>query len=172
MWNSSLWMSQMTFPVSNFQFRPIRLTTTSTPTTCLWVGSGARCWLAGGGPRGSSSVSLRLTLCCFAFSRATIPKKISLPRKDLYPTLWKIFGVWFGRKMSMPLSCWPNVLNREGYVIFIFIVIQFSSFIHSYCGGGYFKTYFLKKTLPQALALLFLEMCFLSFSPLKVFKKC
>ena len=44
-WNSSLWMSQMTLPVSNFQFRPIRLTTTSTPTTCLWVGSGT--WRAG-----------------------------------------------------------------------------------------------------------------------------
>lgn len=44
---------------------------------------------------------------------ATTPRKILLPHKDLYRTLWKIFGVWFGRKMYMPSLCWPNVLNRE-----------------------------------------------------------
>ena len=60
---------------------------------------------------------------------------------------------------------------EQGRVRNFYFLLLFRSFIHSYCGGGYFKTYFLKKTFPQALALLFLEMCFLSFSPLKVLKK-
>lgn len=74
--------------------------------------------------------------------------------------------VW-GEKCVYAIVMLINVLNRgQGGN---FAVIQLSSFIHSYCGGGCLK--FFKKTLPQALALLFLELCFCLFTPLSL-KKC
>lgn len=61
------------------------------------------------------------------------------------------------------------MLNRDGYVTFA--VIQLSSFIHSYCGGGCFKTYFLKKDTPPSVSTSILRTVFFVFFSSKSFKK-
>lgn len=61
------------------------------------------------------------------------------------------------------------MLNRDGYVTFA--VIQLSSFIHSYCGGGCFKTYFLKKDTPSSISTSILRTVFFVFFSSKSFKK-